>query len=208
MNTFQWRQPSYCLLYIVVSWYFHRQWNFQSTVSSVLWRCWMGGRKGIRPVKNRVVGAGVVICLERGADLHMAQLMPLPLTVSCCSKIQIGFAFLVPAHPGSPGKRAVKCVCVCGIFIERTLYHWSCVFVRRHQRSMFGRWAFSVAGPTAWNSLPDCLRDLSGVPLTVFAKTWKLFSFYWRTQYTRSLDVLHYALIDTVQVVDVHVQSQ
>jgi len=58
----------------------------------------------------------VVICLERGADLHMAQLMPLPVTVSCFSKIQTGFAFLVPAHPGSPGQRAVKreCVCVCG----------------------------------------------------------------------------------------------
>jgi len=55
----------------------------------------------------------VVICLERGADLHMAKLMPLPLTVSCFSKVQIGFTFLVPAHPGSPGKRAVKRVCVC-----------------------------------------------------------------------------------------------
>ena len=50
----------------------------------------------------------MVICLERGADLHMAQLMLLPLTDSCFSKIQIGFTFLVPAHPGSPGKRAVK----------------------------------------------------------------------------------------------------
>ena len=49
-------------------------------------------------------GAGVFICLERGADLHMAQLLPLPLTVSCFSKIQIGFTFLVPAHLGSPGK--------------------------------------------------------------------------------------------------------
>ena len=48
------------------------------------------------------------ICLERDADLHMAQLMPLPLTVSCFSKIQIGFTFLLPAHPGSPGQRAVK----------------------------------------------------------------------------------------------------
>ena len=57
--------------------------------------------------------AGVVICLQQGADLHMAQLMPLPLTVSCFSKIQIGFTFLVPAHPGSPGKRAIKWVCVC-----------------------------------------------------------------------------------------------
>jgi len=45
----------------------------------------------------------VVICLEQGADLHMAQLMPLPLTVSCSSKIQIGFTFLIPAHLGSPG---------------------------------------------------------------------------------------------------------
>jgi len=52
-------------------------------------------------------GAGVVICLERGADLHMAQMMPLPLTVSCFSKIQIGFTVLVPARPGSPGQRAV-----------------------------------------------------------------------------------------------------
>ena len=55
----------------------------------------------------------MVICLERGANLHMAQLMPLPLTVSCFSKIQIGFTFLVLAHPGSPGQRAVKRVCVC-----------------------------------------------------------------------------------------------
>jgi len=48
----------------------------------------------------------------------MAQLMPLPLTVSCFSKIQIGFTFLVPADPGSPGKRAVKRVCVCVCVIE------------------------------------------------------------------------------------------
>ena len=53
-------------------------------------------------------GAGVVVCLEQGADLHMAQLMPLLLTV------QIGLTFLVPAHLGSPGKRAVKrCARVC-----------------------------------------------------------------------------------------------
>ena len=55
----------------------------------------------------------MVICLERDAYLHMAQLMLLSLTVSCFSKIQIGFTFLVPAHLGSPGKRAVKRVCVC-----------------------------------------------------------------------------------------------
>ena len=55
----------------------------------------------------------MVICLERGADLYTAELMPLPLTVSCFIKIQIGFTFLVPAHPGSPGQRAFKRVCVC-----------------------------------------------------------------------------------------------
>ena len=54
---------------------------------TVLRRCWLGGRKGIRPVKTEWWGAGLVICLERGADLHMA-------------------------YPGSPGIRAIKRVCV------------------------------------------------------------------------------------------------
>jgi len=79
---------------------------------SVLWRCWLRGRKGIRPVKTEWWGAGMVICLERDADLHMAQLMPLPLTVCCFSRIQMGFSFLVPAHLGSPRQRAIKRVCV------------------------------------------------------------------------------------------------
>ena len=69
----------------------------------------------------------MVICMERGANLHMAQLMPLPLTVSCFSKIQIGFTFLVPAHPGSPGKEAVKrvcgvCVCLQGKGVMTTFW--------------------------------------------------------------------------------------
>ena len=59
----------------------------------------------------------MVICLERGADLHTAQLMPLPLTASCFSKTQIGFTFLVPAHLGSPGQRAIKRVCVCVLYL-------------------------------------------------------------------------------------------
>ena len=53
----------------------------------------------------------------------MAQLMPLPLTVSCFSKIQIGFTFLILVHLGSPGKRAVKRVCVCVVSID------GCAFV-------------------------------------------------------------------------------
>ena len=59
----------------------------------------------------------MVICLEQGADWHTAQLMPLPLAVSCVSKIQVGYTFLVPAHSGSPGKRPLNgCVCV---YLER-----------------------------------------------------------------------------------------
>ena len=59
----------------------------------------------------------MVICLERGADLHMAQLMPLPLTVSCFSKIQTGFTFLVLAHLGSPGKWPLN-VCVWSVCVS------------------------------------------------------------------------------------------
>ena len=61
----------------------------------------------------------MVICLERGADLHMVQPMPLPLTVSCFTRIQIGFTFLVLAHPGSPGQRAIKRVCVCVCVVRK-----------------------------------------------------------------------------------------
>jgi len=65
----------------------------------------------------------VVICLERGADLHMAQLMPLPLAVSCFSKSRLILLFVVPAYPGiySPGQRAVKRVCVCVCLVGKTL---------------------------------------------------------------------------------------
>ena len=92
---------------------------YLNIVPSVLWHCWLANRKGIRPVKKtKWWGAGMVICLERGADLHMAQLMQLPLTASCFIKIHIGFTFLVPAHLGSPGQTAVKRVYVyiCMIF--------------------------------------------------------------------------------------------
>ena len=73
---------------------------------SVLWRCWLGGRKGIRPVKNLSGGvlAWVLGPVGRGADLHMAQLMPLPLAMSCSSKSNL----VVPSWfyfsgTGSPG---------------------------------------------------------------------------------------------------------
>ena len=80
----------------------------------------------------------MVVCLERGADLHIAQLMPLPLTVSCFSKIHIGFTFLVPAHPGSPGQRAVKWVCcsqsICNSGAFGALYTIRQGRRRRHRR--------------------------------------------------------------------------
>ena len=91
----------------------------------MLWRCWLGDRKGIRPVKNWVVECS---CLERGADLHVVQLMALPLTVSCFSKIQIGFTFLVPAHLVVPDKGPLNgCVCVCVCVC--VCFHWA-VWVR------------------------------------------------------------------------------
>ena len=64
------------------------------------------GRQEGHPACKKLSGGVLAwfVCLEQGAYLHMAQLMPLPLTVSCFSKIQIGFTFLVPAHVGSPGK--------------------------------------------------------------------------------------------------------
>ena len=85
-------QPTSAICYVYLI-----SWNLSGSCSVILsalalmgdlppvhWRCWLGGRKGIEPVKTEWWGAGVVICLERGADcLHMAQLMPLPLTVSC-----------------------------------------------------------------------------------------------------------------------------
>jgi len=86
----------------------------------------------------------MVISLERGADLHMAQLMPLPLTASCFSKIQTGFTFLVPAHPGSPGKRAVKRVCVCVLCMQ------------------FGGCGSSCIISSTWNTLPKDIHSLVG----------------------------------------------
>ena len=86
----------------------------------------------------------MVICLERDANLHMAELMPLPLTVSCFCEIQIGFTFLVPAHTGSPGKRAVKRVCVIVCVCCRTLLKSSCRCTFVTELDFFSRFVFSL----------------------------------------------------------------
>ena len=81
----------------------------------------------------------MVICLQRGADLHVAQLMPLLLTVSCFSKIQIGFTFLVPAHLGSPGQKAVKCVCVCMCYMQNRL-RWHGQVLQKEDDNWVKKW--------------------------------------------------------------------
>jgi len=94
--------------------------------------------------------------MQQGADLHMAQLMPLPLTVSRFSKIQIGFTFLVPAYPGSHGKRAIKQVRVRVQYINSLLTlltylqimrQWRGTVVKR--RSLAGELSLSCARPAA-----------------------------------------------------------
>jgi len=76
----------------------------------------LGGRKGIRPVKTEWWVAGMVICLERGADLHMAQLMPLPLTVSCFSKNRLVLPFWYRLTRVVLEKQPLNgCVCVCNL---------------------------------------------------------------------------------------------
>ena len=85
-----------------------------SILPSVLRRRWLGGRKGIRPVKNWVVGCwhGYL----SGARCRLAY-GPADATATHCLLLQIGFTFLVPAHPGSPGKgplnRCMYVYCVC-----------------------------------------------------------------------------------------------
>ena len=107
MSSFPQNTAHWTSTWLLQNWYIREHKGFcyftcMKLMVSVLWHCWLGSRKGIWPVKNWVVGwsAGMVICLEQGADLHMAQLIPLLLTASCFSKIQIGFTFLVLAHPG------------------------------------------------------------------------------------------------------------
>ena len=116
----------------ITYWFFTPVFFRCKEMPSVLWRCWLGVRKGIRPVKNWVVGCWHG-CLGWGADLHITQQMPLPLTISCFSKSRLALTFLVlpfwylldwlieqflngtstqigysvpslvPAHPGGPG---------------------------------------------------------------------------------------------------------
>jgi len=80
---------------------------------------WQEGHPACK--KTEWWGAGVVVCLEQGADLHVAQLMPLPLTVSCFSKIQIVFPFWYRLTWVIPKKGPLNvCVCVCWFYLSGT----------------------------------------------------------------------------------------
>jgi len=96
----------------LVYWLVDRIAVWEDPVPSVLWRCWLGGRKAIRPVKTEWWGAGMVIWLERGADLHMAQLMPLSLA---SVKSRLVFPFWYRLTWVVPDKGPLKTgVCVRG----------------------------------------------------------------------------------------------
>ena len=77
--------------------------------TSALWRCWLDGRKGIRPVKNWVVG-----CWHGYLSWARCRLYgPADATAThrlVSVKSRIGFTILVPAHPVGPGQRERVCV--------------------------------------------------------------------------------------------------
>ena len=124
----------------------------------------MGGRKGIRSAKKTERwGAGVVVCLERDADLHMAQLMPLPLTVSCFSKIRIGFTFLVPLTRVVLDKGPLNvCVCVCVSICIGSI----CSIVVVVVVAVTGRRVSTCFGRT-WRSCSTTARRGTGVSATL-----------------------------------------
>jgi len=120
-----------------------------NNLPSVLWRCWLGGRKGIRPVKTEWRGAGVVICLERGADLHMPSWCHChSLSIaSVKSRLVLPFWYrLTWVVPEKGPLNGCVCVCVC--------WWWSCSVdqvgqnahlrrCRRRGRSVTSRWGRS-----------------------------------------------------------------
>jgi len=86
----------------------------------------VGRQEGHPACKKLSVWVLAWLCLGRGADLHMVQVMPLPPTVSCFSKIQISFTFLIPAHPVVPDK---GCCCCCIVHLSSHLYIMSNLYV-------------------------------------------------------------------------------
>ena len=84
-------------------------------VPSVLWRCWLGGRKGIQPVKKSGDGGGghwLVRMEWRPAGWSVC----LPLLIFPCT-MKSRSSVLAPAHPGGCSKRAIKWLWWCGVVV-------------------------------------------------------------------------------------------
>ena len=92
---------------------FHRM-KYIWILPSVLWHCWLGGRKGIRPVKNL---SSEVLLVDRVADLHMAQLMPLPLTSLAPVKSRLVLPFWYRLTWVVPDKGPLN-GCVCEVYMD------------------------------------------------------------------------------------------
>ena len=122
----------------------------------MLWHCWLGGRKGVRPIKNWVVG-----CWRGYLSGAMCRCI-WPSWCHCHSLYLASvnpdwFTFLVPAHPGSPGQNAVKRVCVCASF-WKNVHLKPCQFVQGCKIQSYtpswrqnGHWHFSGLQPVGIN---------------------------------------------------------
>ena len=93
--------------------------------------------------------------------------MPLPLTVSCFSKIQIGFTILVPAHLGSPGQRAVKRVCVWGggiqsVDVVSQIRDFVCVCVTMSLAGTSASWSTAELDPVS-EVMSELMREFKDV---------------------------------------------
>ena len=139
---------------IIVSLHIHAVYAFSALTLLV------GRWKGIRPVKNWVWCAVVVVCLELGADLHMAQLMSLPLTVSCFSKTRLVLPFWYRLTWVVPDKGPLNvCVCLC----VYTSMQWYCA-ADAVARQLTWRKSMTYSSPTLWNSQSVVLRLINLLP--------------------------------------------
>jgi len=137
-----------------------KKYLFESVyLPSVLWHCWLGGRKGIRPVKNWVVGCWRG-CLGWGADLHIAQQMPLPLTISCSSKSRLVLTFLVLPFwylltrvvPDifQKSSKTVVCVCVCVCVFIFILAQTPCFYISLVNELLMSTWFYTYQTFWQW----------------------------------------------------------
>jgi len=132
---------------------------------------WAAGRASSM-WKTESWGAGIVICLGRGADLHMTWLMPLPLIVSCFGKLQLGFTFLLLVHPGSPRQRTIKWVLLLLLVLIRTvMFSWymchcclqKWMWLVKHEIMPCALQPIGTHWPFNWNNLSNFIRFVTKI---------------------------------------------